>query len=106
MGVAQAREILAFIEDQFVEWEPPYRHGPSSANCVASFLAMAKATGEDIWIDKARAIGDALTRMVEDDGFFNTWCVRGVSRFDERYHTWLNCTLETKTALDRLAALP
>ena len=145
--VAQAREILAFIEDQFVEWEPPYRHrrfpqegmsptddggwkwwcrpfddwmtpcaleqyacyvpvNASSANCVASFLAMAKATGEGIWLDKARAIGDALTRMVEDDGFFNTWCVRGVSRFDERYHTWLNCTLETKTVLDQLAALP
>lgn len=145
--VEQARAILAYVEDQFIEWEPPYRHGrfpkegmsptddgswkwwcrpfddwmtpcaleqyacyvpvnASAANCVESFLAMSRATGEKVWLDKARALGDSLTRMIEDDGFFNTWCVRGVNRFDERYHTWLNCTLKTKTVLDQLAALP
>ena len=54
--------------------------------------AMARATGEKVWLDKARALGDSLTRM-------------GVNRFDDRYHTWLNCTLKTKTVLDQLAAL-
>jgi len=64
---------------------------------------MWKATGKDIYLAKARAIADAQTRMIEHDGFLNTWSVKGIRRDDHRHHTWISCTMEIMSALSRLA---
>ena len=75
----------------------------SAAKMINAYLALWRATGEREYLDKARALGDSATRMQEDDGFICTWWVKGVSRTDDRYHTWINCLLATARALDNLA---
>lgn len=140
--IAQAEELMAFVEDQFIHWRPPYegnRHledqgvddgswawwcrpysrwmspcaveqyiccvpvDASAAKCINALLAVWWMTGKNVYLAKARALGDAQTRMIEKDGFINTWSIRNVERNDDRYHTWDNCTVETMTALSRLA---
>ena len=141
--IAQAEELCRFVEDQFIDWTPPYDNGrsveerggdddgtwkwfcrPTSKWCVPcveeqyfcyvpvnasaaktinALLDVWEATGKPIYLEKAKALGDAQTRMVEPDGFINTWSVKGVRRSDHRYHTWINCTMETMSALGRLA---
>ena len=75
----------------------------SAAKTIGTLLDLWKATGKDIYLQKAKALGDSQTRMVEPDGFINTWSVKGVRRNDHRYHTWINCTMETMSAIGRLA---
>lgn len=141
--IAQAEELSRFVEDQFVDWEPPYDHGrsavehgreddgswdwfcrptskwctpcveeqymcyvpvnESAAKTINTLLDVWEATGKDIYLQKAKALGDAQTRMVEPDGFINTWSLKGVRRNDHRHHTWISCTMETMSALGRLA---
>lgn len=143
--LAQAEELCRFVEDQFVDWEPPYAHGrsadeygcaddgtwkwfcaptdhwctpvvleqyscyvpvsASSAKTIHTLLDMYEVTRKTVYIDKARALADAQTRMVEEDGFINTWSVKGVRRDDHRHHMWINCTMEIMTALGRLSEL-
>lgn len=76
----------------------------SAAKCIRALLAVYHATDKRIYLEKACALGATQTRMIEDDGFINTWSVRGVKRNDDRYHTWDNCTVEIMTALGLLAA--
>ena len=75
----------------------------SAAKMVNAYLALWRATGKREHLDKARALGATATRMQEDDGFICTWWMKGVSRNDSRYHTWINCLLATARALDNLA---
>ncbi len=75
----------------------------SAAKMINTYLALWRATGRREHLDKARALGSTATRMQEDDGFSCTWWMKGVSRNDSRYHTWINCLLATARALDNLA---
>ena len=75
----------------------------SAAKLINTYIAVWKATKKPEYIAKARALGDTATRMQEDDGLINTWWIKGVSRNDHRYHTWINCLLATANALDNLA---
>ena len=77
----------------------------SAAKCIRALLAVYRATGKRIYLEKARALGATQTRMVEEDGFINTWTVKGAKRNDDRYHTWENCTVEIMNALGMLAEL-
>lgn len=137
----QAKALVKFGEDQFVEWVPPYDNGrypgddaeddgarfwcrpykdyvtpcaleqyacyapidASAAKFIKSYLALYKATKDRVYLDKAKALGDTATRMQEDDGFIDTWWMKGVSRTDYRYHPWINCMLYTAEALGALA---
>lgn len=143
--IAQAEALCRFVEDQFVDWEPPYDHGrnaneygrtddgswrffcrptanwctpvvleqyacyvpvdASAAKTIQTLLDVYEATGKPAYLAKARAIADAQTRMIEPDGFINTWSVKGVRRDDHRHHTWMNCTMEIMSALGRLASV-
>ena len=144
--IAQAEELVKFVEDQFIDWEPPFDHGrnrveagkrgddgswnwfcrPTSAWCcpvvleqyacyvpvdassaktVNTLLAVYKATKKPRYYQMAKALVDAQTRMIEEDGFLNTWSVKGVKRNDHRHHTWDNCTMEMMTALGNFAAV-
>ena len=145
LRIAQAEALCKFVEDQFIDWEPPYEKGrsaiendgeddgswnwfcrpaanwctpvvmeqygcyhpvdASSAKTIHTLLDVYAATGKAIYMEKARALADAQTRMIEADGFVNTWSVKGVRRDDHRHHTWLNCTLEVMSALGRMADL-
>ena len=75
----------------------------SAAKMINTYLALWRATGKREHLDKARALGATATRMQEGDGFICTWWMKGVSRNDNRYHTWINCLLATARALDNLA---
>lgn len=142
--IAQAEEIMKFVEDQFIHWVPPYDNGrhpedvgqddgtwkwwchpysswrtpcaveqyiccvpvdASAAKCIRALLAVYRATGKRIYLEKARALGATQTQMIEDDGFICTWTLKGVKRNDDRYHTWDNCTVEIMSALGMLAEL-
>ena len=88
------------VEEQYICYVPV---NASAAKTIGTLLDLWKATGKDIYLQKAKALGDSQTRMVEPDGFINTWSVKGVRRNDHRYHTWINCTMETMSAIGRLA---
>ena len=95
--VAQAREILRWIEDQFVCWERPYKDeglsfvgrtwcdwkvepavveqfhyrqpvDSKAAKVAAAFLAMHRVSGDPLDLAKARTLGDACVRMQHADG--------------------------------------
>jgi len=141
--LAQAEALCAFVEDQFVDWEPPYDHcrnkndangeddgtwrwfcrptanwctpcvmeqyicyvpvDASAAKTINTLLDVWRATKKSIYLEKAKALADSQTRMVEPDGFINTWSVKGVRRNDHRHHTWINCTMEIMAALGNVA---
>ena len=141
--LAQAEAICRFVEDQFVDWEPPYANGrsnvengreddgtwdwfcrptsawstpcvmeqykcyypvdASAAKTINTLIDVGQATGKAVYLRKARAIADAQTRMIESDGFINTWSLKGVRRDDFRHHMWINCTMEMMSAFGRLA---
>ena len=75
----------------------------SAAKFINTYIALWRVTKKPEYLAKARALGDTATRMQEDDGFICTWWMKGVSRNDYRYHTWINCLLATGYALDNLA---
>lgn len=142
--LAQAEELVKFVEDQFIDWEPPYDHGrsnaeygksddgswswfcrptskwccpvvmeqygcyvpvdASAAKTINTLVSVWKASGKARYLKMAQALADAQTRMIESDGFINTWGVKGVKRNDHRHHTWDNCTMEIMTALGTLDA--
>ena len=75
----------------------------SAAKFIDSCLALWRATGNDEYLAKARALGDTATRVQAPDGFLITWWVRDASRHDDRYHTWINCMLAILRSLSSLA---
>ncbi len=141
--LAQAKALVKFSEDQFVEWTPPYDgrrshdlpSGPddgswaffckpysrwltpcaleqyrcylpidaSAAKFIDTYLALWRATHDNEYLAKARALGSTATRVQAEDGFIGTWWVESAGRGDHRYHMWANCLLATARALDNLA---
>ena len=75
----------------------------SAARLINTYLELWRTTRKHAYLAKARALGAAATRMQEPDGWINTWWIKGVERNDDRYHTWINCMLETALALSNLA---
>ena len=128
--VAQAREILRWIEDQFVCWERPYKDEKLSfvgrtwsdwkveptvveqfhyrqpvdskaAKVAAAFLAMHRVSGDPLDLAKARTLGDACVRMQHADGRNPTiWTVEGDA---DPQADWMNCMYETLRTLADLA---
>ena len=50
---------------------------------------------------KARTLGDAVTRMTDDDGLESTWWCTPQLRSD----IWTNCMLAVEQALEELIAI-
>jgi maltose/maltodextrin transport system substrate-binding protein len=117
--LAQARELLAWCEDQFVVWSQPLTHLDSAnwktpcaleqygyytpidaslADMIRAFANAYDATGDRLYAAKAMALADTVTRMQRPDGTIPTY-------FDSRAGTgldWLNCMVFTAQALMRL----
>lgn len=119
--VAVARELLRFCEDQFICWEHPfpdhppchdlqyvsgwvlpgaleqyYWHVPidaSAARLIQTYLALYRVEKNPLDLAKAKALGDAITRMQRPDGDIPThWN-------GEKGCSWWNCLLSDIPAL-------
>jgi len=115
----QARELLAWCEDQFVVWSQPLTHLDSAnwrlpcaleqynyytpidasvGDMIRAFANASAATGDPLYLAKALALADNVTRMQRADGTIPTY-------FDSRAATgvdWLNCMIFAARALMRL----
>jgi maltose/maltodextrin transport system substrate-binding protein len=121
---AVARALSRYIEDQFVEWEPvgnqitpgvreQYRCYPiidwHCAHYVRVCMRFHARTQEDVWLKKARALGDTLTAVQHPDGFYPTWMnhkpskdAPGKLRNINYGGIWPNCTSYSGEMLLRL----
>lgn len=70
----------------------------SSDKLILAYLAMYKATKEEIYLEKAKALGDALVNVQEADGRIPTFMV-GKGWLADRQYDWLNCMAATADAL-------
>lgn len=128
-----AKALMKFVEDQFVDWETPYKgywdfplvwgpHGcsvcdqrfqnwitpaveeqyrtyapvnASAAKVMLGFLTCYRATGEEVYLVKARTLADTATRIQRTDGSIPTWW-HPLANHDS---DWLNCTASTAEVL-------
>lgn len=121
-----AKDLMRFVEDQFVTWgefanwhmeEQPIRYTPcgmeqylcydpidaSSAEIINSFVSMYRATGERLYLEKAMALADTITRMQDKEtGLIPTFFVGENCEYG-RFNYWINCQIYTTAVLQRLA---
>ena len=113
-----AAELYRYIEDQFVLWENSYNPefiAPSvkeqylcyipidwhAAHFIRFSMAMHQATGQAVYLEKARAMADSLTAVQHPDGYYPTWMRRKGAGIDYG-DIWPNCTSYTGEMLMRL----
>ena len=114
----EARELLAWAEDQFVVWSDPIHNmdwrnwktptaleqydyytpiDASMADFIRAFALAWRATGDDLYVEKAKALADCVLRHQRADGTIPTY-------FDSRKGSdWVNCMVYTATCLERLS---
>ncbi len=112
----QAKELMRYVEDQFVvwgefaPWNPNYDgkekwYSPaaleqydwyvpidgSTSNVARTFLEMYKATGEKLYLEKSYALADSITRMQNpENGVIPThWMTTDCSTVLKNF--WINC---------------
>lgn len=124
--MAQADELMRFVEDQFVVWKRPapwnrnhfdtstwltpfgaeqYKwHMPidaSTADICRTFLAMYRAGRGELHLEKAKALADAITRSQRENGMIPTYWM------DEEYlngkNLWINCMFSSALALEDIS---
>ena len=124
---AVAEDLMRFVEDQFVVWRRPAPwnkdsddttvfHTPcgleqynwyvpidaSTANIMSAFLAMYKAGYGELYLEKAKALADSLTRVQYDDGLIPThWMTR--EKTDLPF--WINCMFHAAIKLAEIAEI-
>jgi len=126
--IADAKEMMRFVEDQFVVWgdfatwnlhynpeehwyspaalEQYYWHVPidsSTATFIKSFLDLYSATGDKLLLEKACALGDAITRMQNSEsGVIPThWMTTECSTVLKNF--WVNCHIHSASVMMILA---
>ncbi|MBR1608604.1 MAG: hypothetical protein IJ678_03195, partial [Kiritimatiellae bacterium] len=118
--VAEGLECVDWCEDQFTVWSAPLHHmdylhwklptaleqydyytpiDASMADMVRGFSAAFAATGDPLFLAKAKAMADCLVRHQRADGTIPTY-------FDERGagSDWVNCMIYSASALEAAAA--
>ena len=118
-----AKELMRYIEDQFVVWDKPLKFhqcdntenwfypagleqyawyvpiDSSTASIMASFLNLHKLTKETIYLEKAKALADSITRMQNtENGLIPThWRTKDckITGGD----LWINCLIFTANKL-------
>jgi len=116
--VRVAEKLLRYVEDQFVLWENSYNPllvAPGvkeqyrcyvtidfhAAHYARFCLAMHRATGERVYLQKARAMADTLTVVQHPSGFYPTWMRTSPPKKPGELgavhygNIWLNCTAYT-----------
>lgn len=127
--VETAKELLRYIEDQFVVWEHPAKyncktmfdttlfHTPagleqynwyvpidgSAATAMDAFIKVHSMTGAPLLLEKACALADSITNMQNPrTGMIPThWMLP--SAIEDGDDMWLNCMIETARMLSGLA---
>ena len=114
-----SRELVAWCEDQFTVWSDPIHHmdwehwktptaleqyayytpiDASMGDMITAFAAAYAATGERLYLAKAEALADNITRNQRADGTIPTY-------FDSRPGSdWVNCMVFVAKKLEYLAA--
>ena len=118
-----AKDLMWFIEDKFVEWEPSHstpdrdgfvEFGPGvreqtsfyvlidfhAAHYIRSCMAFHAKTGDDVWLNKARAMADTLTACQRPRGTFATYyrykpdksAPGELKEFGPEVSDWANCS--------------
>jgi len=123
-----AKELMRFVEDQFVVWDEyapwtkascPEVKSPagleqyfcywpidaSGGKIMRTFLKMYKATNDKLYYEKAAALGDMLTRMQNgDSGVIPTfWTSK--ENIEELRNFWINCHIGCASHLYLLAEI-
>ena len=114
----EALELVRWCEDQFTVWSDPIHNmdwknwktptaleqydyytpiDASMGDMIGAFAASYKATGDRLWLEKARALADNITRNQRTDGTIPTY-------FDSRGGSdWVNCMVYVADRLEFLA---
>ena len=115
---AEACEIVDWCEDQFVVWSDPIHNmdwknwktptaleqydyytpiDASMGDMIGAFAAAYNATRNDLYLEKAKALADNITRHQRADGTIPTY-------FDNRGGSdWVNCMVYVADRLEFLA---
>ncbi len=116
--MAEADDLARFLEDQFVVWktpapwnkshfDPSLWHTPcameqydwyvpidnSAADIAQTFLAMYKAGRGELWLEKAKALCDSITRVQRADGMIPTHWMN--DDFRNGKNLWISCMFQT-----------
>ena len=126
--VEVAKDLMRFVEDQFVVWgEIPnwsertpenVSHTPagleqylcywpidsSTATIIRGFMNTYRMTGERLYLEKAMALADAITRHQEENGMIPTFFM-GENCSYGHFNYWINCQILTTSILLELAEL-
>ena len=116
--VAEGCELVDWCEDQFVVWSDPIHNmdwknwktptaleqydyytpiDASMGDMIGAFAAAYKATGNGLYLEKAKALADNITRNQRADGTIPTY-------FDSRKGSdWANCMIYVADRLELLA---
>ena len=114
----EALELVRWCEDQFTVWSDPIHNmdwehwktptaleqydyytpiDASMGDMIGAFAASYKATGDRLWLEKARALADNITRNQRADGTIPTY-------FDSRRGSdWVNCMVYVADRLEYLS---
>lgn len=113
-----ARELISWSEDQFTIWGSPLHHwgwkewslptvleqyefytpvDASMGDMIRGFAAAYVATREPLYLAKAQALADNITRFQRPDGTIPTEFPRG------KWTDWINCTVYVARCLEYLA---
>lgn len=126
-----AKELLRFVEDQFVvwgefaPWSQHYTYGESvwyspaaleqyywyvpidgsTASLINDFLAVYNVTKDELLLEKACALGDSITRMQnKENGVIPThWMKKDCAENLENF--WINCHIGTAFVMMKLAEI-
>ncbi|MBQ2781211.1 MAG: hypothetical protein IJF42_06625, partial [Clostridia bacterium] len=123
-----AKDLMRFVEDQFVLWdavpswlenEDGVRHTPagleqylcyapidsSTATIMQGFMSMYRLTNDRLYLEKAMALADAITRRQDaETGLIPTFFI-GENCAYGRFNYWINCQIVTTNILRELAEL-
>lgn len=127
--VEEAKDLMRFVEDQFVVWGEfarwPYggtqdrMYSPagleqyfcyvpidaSSATVMRSFMNMYRLTSDRLYLEKAMALADTITRLQNDKtGQVPTFFIGENGEYGYK-NFWINCQLYTASAMLLLAEL-
>lgn len=125
--IAEAVDLMRFVEDQFVVWgdfpcwNPNGNNDPqfspagleqyfcycpidsSTATIMNAFVDMYLLRGDRLYLEKAMALGDNITRMQDPkSGMIPTFFI-GENCSEGRRNFWINCQIHTAFCMMRLA---
>lgn len=124
---AICKELMRFIEDQFVVWTNPAPESvngfdttlystpcgleqykwyvpidASTSDIMLTFLSMYNMTGDELYLAKALALANQITTLQNKNGLIPTHWMN--DEFRSGYGFWLNCMCVTAKAMTEVSA--